>query len=356
MSERTLYDLEQDELQAFVADLGEPAFRARQIWHAAYKDLASTYAEFTTLSKPLRALLSERLPLSPLTVVDSITSRDGRTDKCLFRLNDGETMEAVLMRYDERRTVCVSTQVGCAIACAFCATGKSGFTRNLTAGEIAAQVLHFARVLAARDERVTNVVYMGMGEPFLNYDETMKSIRILNDQDGFSLGARSFTVSTVGIIPGIERFTQENLQVNLAISLHAGDNDLRTRLVPANASYPLKPLIDACRAYIERTHRRVTFEVALIDGVNDDIPAARTIARLLSGLLCHVNLIPLNPVPGSSFRPSSRERVDAFAQELRHAGINATVRMGRGVKIRAGCGQLRSLAERQQGQSERSPR
>ncbi len=356
MSEWTLHDLDQEELRTFIAELSEPSFRARQIWHAAYKGLVLSYDEITTLSKPLRALLSERLPLDPLVVVDSIKSRDGRTEKCLFRLADSETMEAVLMLYDKRRTVCVSTQVGCAIGCTFCATGKSGFTRDLTAGEIVAQVIHFARVLAARGERVTNVVYMGMGEPFLNYEQTMKSIHILNDQEGFGLGARSFTVSTVGIIPGIERFTRENLQVNLAISLHAGDDDLRTRLVPVNARYPLDALIRACREYTEHTHRRVTFEVALIDGVNDDIQAARTLAQLLSGLLCHVNLIPLNPVSNSHLSASPRERVDAFAQELRQAGINTTVRMGRGIKIRAGCGQLRSRTERERDQSANSPR
>ena len=249
------------------------------------------------------------------------------------------------MLYDKRRTICVSTQVGCAIGCAFCATGKSGFTRDLSTAEIVSQVLHFARILASRDERMTNIVYMGMGEPFLNYDAVMKSIRILNDHSGFNLGARSFTISTVGIIPGMERFTAEDSQVNLAISLHAGDDELRTRLVPVNARYPLGPLMASCRAYVRKTHRRLTFEIALIDGVNDSTSDAQEISRLLSGLLCHVNLIPLNPIPGSIFRPSPRERVDAFAQELINAGINTTVRVERGVKISAGCGQLRGQSK-----------
>lgn len=322
-------------------NLGERSFRAQQIWHGAYVDLATSYNDITTLSKSLRATLAQQLPFGMLQIVSTIESHDKRTQKSLFRLADGETIEAVLMLYDKRRTICVSTQVGCAIGCAFCATGKSGFTRDLSAGEIVAQVLHFARNLASRGERITNIVYMGMGEPFLNYDAVMKSIRILNDHEGFNLGARSFTISTVGIIPGIERFTEANSQVNLAISLHAGDDQLRTRLVPINARYPLGPLMASCRAYIRKTHRRVTFEIALIDGVNDSTDDAHKVAKLLAGLLCHVNLIPLNPILGSIFRPSPRERVDAFAQDLINAGINTTVRMGRGVKISAGCGQLR---------------
>ena len=341
MNAQSLFDLERSELEEFLNDLGERSFRMQQIWHGAYIDLASSYDDITTLSKPLRATLTEQLPINTLEVVSTIESRDKRTQKSLFRLADGETIEAVLMLYDVRRTICVSTQVGCAIGCAFCATGKSGFTRNLSAGEIVSQVLHFARILASRGERITNIVYMGMGEPFLNYDAVMKSIRILNDHEGFNLGARSFSISTVGIIPGIERFTEEDSQVNLAISLHAGDDQLRTRLVPVNARYPLGPLMAACRAYVRKTHRRLTFEIALVDGVNDSTADAQKISRLLAGLMCHVNLIPLNPIPSSIFRPSSRERVDAFAQELINAGITATVRVERGLKISAGCGQLR---------------
>jgi len=338
---QSFFDLDRSQLGGFMENLGERSFRAQQIWHGAYVDLAPSYDDITTLSKSLRATLAQQLPFGILQVASTIESRDKRTQKSLFRLADGETVEAVLMLYDVRRTICVSTQVGCAIGCAFCATGKSGFTRDLSAGEIVAQVLHFARDLASRGERITNIVYMGMGEPFLNYDAVMKSIGILNDHEGFNLGARSFTISTVGIIPGIERFTEEDSQVNLAISLHAGDDELRTRLVPINARYPLGPLMASCRAYVRKTHRRVTFEIALIDGVNDSTDDAHKVAKLLAGLLCHVNLIPLNPIPSSTFRPSPRERVDAFAQDLINAGINTTVRMGRGVKISAGCGQLR---------------
>jgi 23S rRNA (adenine2503-C2)-methyltransferase len=342
MSRKTLLDLNCEKLTAFLAERGEPKYRAKQIWQAIYRDLVPSYEAITPLPKGLRASLAEALPVEPLHPIESILSSDKRTHKTLFRLADGETIETVLMLYEHRRTVCVSTQVGCAIGCPFCATGKSGFTRDLTAGEIIAQALHFARELHKREERLTNIVYMGMGEPFLNYEATLKSIRILNDPNGFSLGARHFTVSTAGIIPGIERFTREDLQVNLAISLHAGDNALRDRLVPINRRYPLTPLIRACRDYIKATHRRVTFEVALIDGVNDSTENAQKVAKLLSGMLCHVNLIPLNPIPVSPLRPSSRERTDAFAGLLEEARIPVTVRLERGIKIQAGCGQLRN--------------
>ena len=341
MSERTILDLTREELIEFLHARGEPRFRADQIWHGIYRELALSYDAITTLPKRLRPLLEEALPFPVLAPIDVQESADGQTRKVLFRLDDGETIEAVLMLYKRRRTVCLSTQVGCAVGCAFCATGKAGFVRDLTAGEIAAQALHFARELNERGERLTNIVYMGMGEPFLNYDAVMRSIRILNDPDGFSLGARRFTVSTVGIVPGIERFTDEGLQVNLAISLHAAEDALRDRLVPMNQRYPVGEIMRACRAYTARTNRRVTFEIALIDGLNDAPAHAAAVAKLLSGLLAHVNLIPLNPVPGIPLSPSSRARVEQFAEILRNAGIPTTVRLGRGIEIQAGCGQLR---------------
>lgn len=342
MNKETLLDLSSSQLTSLLADFSEPRYRVRQIQRAIYHDLVSDYEAISTIPKKLRASLAHSIPLQPLQPVDSMISPDKRTRKTLFRLPDGETIEAVLLFYDERRTVCLSTQVGCAVGCSFCATGTGLLTRDLTAGEIVAQALHFASKLREQEERLTNIVYMGMGEPFLNYEATMKSFRILNDPDGFALGARNFTLSTVGIIPGIERFTREGVQANLAVSLHSGDNVLRNRLVPINRRYPLEELIRTCRAYIEQTHRRVTFEVALIDGMNDSPEDARKVAALLSGLLCHVNLIPLNPVPSSPLRPSSRERIAAFARALEEAGIPVTVRLGRGVEIRAGCGQLRA--------------
>jgi 23S rRNA (adenine2503-C2)-methyltransferase len=344
MPRRSLPDLDREELALLLAGWNEPAFRVGQIWRAVYRELVSSYDAITTLPRPLRARLAAELPLDPLQAAERLESADKRTEKVLFRLADGETIEAVLMRYDARRTVCLSTQVGCAIGCPFCATGRAGFRRDLTAGEIVSQVLHFARELRVGGERPTNVVYMGMGEPFLNYEATMKSIRLLNDPEGFGLRARGFTVSTAGIVPGIERLASEDIEVNLAVSLHAGSDRLRNALVPVNRRYLLSEVIHACRVYVARTRRRVTFEVALIERVNDSLSQAREIALLLEGLLAHVNLIPLNPVPGSPLRPSPPGRRAAFARELRGAGIPVTLRRGRGIEIEAGCGQLRGRA------------
>ena len=349
MPERTLLDLSREELGRFVEAHGEPRFRAQQIWQAVYRDLACSYDAITTLPLSLRALLAAELPLTGLSPFESIESADGQTRKVLFRLGDGETIETVLMRYEKRRTTCLSTQVGCAMGCSFCATGRGGLERNLSVGEIVGQALHFARELAQQGKRLSNIVYMGMGEPFCNYEETMKSIRILNDPSGFALGARAFTVSTVGIVPEIERFAQENLQVNLAVSLHAANDALRDRLVPSNRQDPLDKLIRACRGYTKQTNRRVTFEIALIDGINDTQVHAHEVAALLSGLLCHVNLIALNPTPDCSFRPSSREHIQRYAQALQQAGIPVTIRLRRGIEIQAGCGQLRGRSDGKQG-------
>jgi len=269
MPEPTLLDLPFDALRDRIVELGEPAYRAEQIWQGVYRDLATSYDEITTLPSGLRRGLEDRLPFGLPLPEGAQESADRRTRKTLLRLADGERIETVSMDYDERRTVCVSTQVGCAMGCRICATGQSGFTRDLTAGEIVAQVLHVARDLGQVGERLTNVVYMGMGEPFANYDATLTSIRILNDPRGFGLGARSFTVSTVGIVLGIERFAGEGLQANLAVSLHAANDALRERLLPINRTHPIGPLIRAFRQYVERTNRRITFEVALIDGIND---------------------------------------------------------------------------------------
>ncbi len=283
-----------------------------------------------------------------LEPLETLESADGSTRKVLFRLPDGETIESVFMLYERRRTVCLSTQVGCPIGCPFCATGRSGFRRNLKAGEIIAQVLHFAReakkTLGDSSKPVTNVVFMGMGEPLLNYDATIKAIRILNDQRGFNLGARRFTISTVGIVPGIRRLAEEGLQVELAVSLHAPNDEIRDRLVPVNKGYPIRRLLVACQEFIEKTKRRITFEYVLINGVNDSISHARELASLLRGMLCHVNLIPMNPFPGASMEPPPRRRVLAFEEELRRQGLSVTLRTSKGVDIQAGCGQLRLRA------------
>lgn len=342
MNKARLLDLSFEDLLANLEELHEPPFRASQIWRAVFKDLVSSYADTTTLPKALRQRLASVLPWPEMAALKTLQSRDRYTTKLLLALDDAETIETVVMRYTRRNTACISTQVGCAMRCQFCATGQSGFTRDLTTAEIVGQVLAAARLLHGESEHLSNIVYMGMGEPFANYDATLQSIRILNDPRGFSLGARSFTISTVGIVPGIERLSREKLQVNLAVSLHTADDALRNRLVPVNRRYPVSDVIRACRAYVQATHRRVTFEVALIGGVNDSNSQAQEIVEALRGLLCHVNIIPFNSIAGSAWRSSSDDRVSAFAHVIEAAGFPTTIRKSRGVDIQAACGQLRA--------------
>jgi 23S rRNA (adenine2503-C2)-methyltransferase len=276
-----IYDLDYDALSGLLQSWGEPKYRARQVWDGLYLQLWGDPEEFTTLSYSLRQKLSDSFEFShlhPLTVLDS---SDGETRKTLFQLPDHQAVEAVLMRYAQRRTLCISTQAGCAMGCVFCATGQMGFRRNLSSGEIVEQVLYYARHLKGQGEQVTNVVVMGMGEPFHNYEATLQAIDLLNHSQGFNLGARRFTISTVGLIPMIRRFTAERRQVNLAISLHAADDDLRASMLPVNRKYPLAALIDACLAYVEQTRRRLTFEWALIRDVNDTVEQAQKLAQLL---------------------------------------------------------------------------
>jgi 23S rRNA (adenine2503-C2)-methyltransferase len=343
MRRPTLLDLTLDELAEHLATLGHPRYRAQQIWRAAFVDLLSSYDAMSTLPRDLRTHLESALPLAPCEADQEQVSPHGATSKTLLRLADGETVEVVSMEYAGRATACVSSQIGCAVGCPFCATGQAGFVRNLSSGEIAAQVLHVARTLRSRGRRLTNVVYMGMGEPLANLDAVLASIRLLNDPRGFGLGARAFTVSTAGMVPGMDRLANDPLQVNLAVSLHAGDDPLRSVLVPLNRKYPLDLLIAACERYLARTHRRISFEIALVAGLNDRPHHARAVAARLSGLLCHVNLIPANPIPERrDWLRSSAASVDAYAQVLIAAGIPTTVRDSRGADIAAGCGQLRA--------------
>jgi 23S rRNA (adenine2503-C2)-methyltransferase len=337
-----LLDLTLPQLEDFVLSLGEPSYRADQLYKWLYSSLATEFEEMSNLPRALRQRLAEVADLHTLRPVMSTRSSDGLTRKVLFALPDGETIEAVLMLYDDRRTVCLSSQVGCPVGCAFCATGKSGFVRNLSSGEILEQVLHFQRELRDHGQRVTNVVFMGMGEPLLNYEATWEAVQRLTDPRGINLGARRITISSIGVVPAIQRLIGERSQVGLAVSLHAPTDDLRRTLIPLAAKYPLRELMDVCGDYVERTGRRVTFEYALIAGVNDSLQQARQLAHLLKGLLCHVNLIPLNPIEDSSWQASSPEQVRAFQGELRRLRVNATTRLRRGADIEAGCGQLRS--------------
>jgi 23S rRNA (adenine2503-C2)-methyltransferase len=339
-----IYDLDLPALTNLVTSWGQPAFRARQIWTGLYKNLWVSADEFTVLPGTLRNKLAEEIDFAILTPTLKLDSSDGQTRKTLFKLADGRQIEAVLMRYERRRTLCISTQVGCAMGCTFCATGQMGFGRHLTSGEIIAQVMYYARLLHEENDVVTNVVLMGMGEPFHNYENTMAAIDRLNDPEGYNFGARRFTISTSGLVPAIQRFAAEKRQVNLAVSLHAVDNELRGSMMPVNKKYDVDALISACRAYVETTGRRITFEWALINGVNDTPEQAKKLAVLLKGLLCHVNAIPLNPTTGYEGKATTHERAEIFKQVLEQNGIPCTIRMRRGIDIQAGCGQLASRA------------
>jgi 23S rRNA (adenine2503-C2)-methyltransferase len=352
-----IYDLSYAELGEGVKSLDEPDYRVTQIWEGLYQHLWDSADSFTNLSKNLRQELSDRYThqssgnvntpsFSSLYPISKLISSDGQTVKTLFNIEGGQRVEAVLMRYDRRNTLCISTQAGCAMGCVFCATGQMGFKRQLTSGEIIQQVIYYARQLALENQQVTNIVVMGMGEPFHNYESTMAAIRRLNDSHGFNLGARRFTISTVGLVPGIRRFTDEHSQVNLAISLHAADDDLRAQLLPINKKYPLDQLFSACHEYITATHRRISFEWALIQGVNDTPDQAARLAQRLKpfrssgSALCHVNLIPLNPTKKYEGHASTHQNALNFQHVLEEAGIPCTIRLRRGIEIQAGCGQL----------------
>lgn len=319
-------------------------YRLRQLYRAAAKELAASVGAVTTLPKELRIALEERgLSFSSLEPVLVQRSGDKQTTKALFRLHDGNEVEAVLMEHaGDRTTVCISSQAGCAFACAFCSTGQAGFNRNLSAVEIFDQTLFFARELAQRDRRVTNVVFMGMGEPFHNYDRVMEAVALLNDPNGFGLGNRHITISTVGLVDKIDRFADEHLQVNLAISLHAPSDELRSRFMPVNRRYHVEQLMRACERYVQKTNRKVFFEYVMLDGVNDDAECAHQLAALMRGHLYHVNLIPYNATPDGAFAGTPRERIWEFAAILDAAGVPTTVRRNMGRDIAAACGQLRA--------------
>ena len=357
-----IYELDLPTLVNLLSEWGEPAYRGKQIWQGLYQHLYNSSEQFTALPKSLREKLSENFSFSNFRIKTYIDSSDGFTRKTLFELPDGNLIEAVLMRYGDpadnpqiaapaphsenfrgaknRRTLCISTQAGCAMGCVFCATGQMGFKRHLTSGEIVSQVLYYARMLKDVNESVTNIVLMGMGEPFHNYDNTMSAIDRLNDKDGYNFGARRFTISTVGLVPQIRRFADEKRQVNLAISLHAVDDEERLAIMPVNRRYRIDEVLEACKYYIERTGRRVTFEWALIRGINDMPEVANKLARKLKGLMCHVNAIPLNPTAGFNGEATDRQRANLFKETLEQAGIPCTIRMRRGIDIQAGGGQL----------------
>jgi 23S rRNA (adenine2503-C2)-methyltransferase len=332
------YEATAADLAGLLAGWGEPSFRARQVWDGLYRQ-RRPLEELTNVGRALRGRLAEALPLG-LAPLHTSAAGDGETLKWLWGAGgDGASVETVLMHYPARATVCVSTQAGCAMGCTFCATGQAGFERHLTAGEVVEQV---ARAQHASPQRVGNVVFMGMGEPLANYDATWAAVERFHDD--FGISARHITVSTVGVVPGMRRLATERLPVTLAVSLHAPDDRLRDELVPLNRRYPLAEVLDAARAYLAASGRRLSFEYAMIGGVNDAPAQADALARRLRGFspAAHVNLIPLNPTPGYGVPASSPRRVAAFAERLRQGGVGATVRRNRGTDIDAACGQLRT--------------
>jgi 23S rRNA (adenine2503-C2)-methyltransferase len=326
-------------LQLELENLGEPKFRFSQIYRAIFIDLIDSFDQITTLPKDLRKKLALKFLVSSVSSEKVQKLKDQKVEKVLFKLSDGNKIESVLISEGPRNTVCVSSQVGCAFACKFCATGLLGFKRNLLAQEIYDQVLHFARLLKKKNKKITNIVFMGMGEPFLNYDEVMRAIRVLNDKDGFNLGQRHFSISTVGIIPGIKKFIKEGGEVNLAVSLHAADNKLRSKLLPINKKYPIEKLISVCRDYVNRARRKIFFEYVMLKDVNDLRLQAQKLASLLSHPLFHVNLIRYN-LTGTQFFPSLDKTIFNFQKELQKNRIHCTVRKSAGGDIWAACGQL----------------
>ena len=341
-------DLSLSGLRDVVVEMGYPAYRGDQVGAWLYRSSVRAFDDMTNLPIALRHALGSRFRIDAMEVVVEAVAADDETRKVALRLHDGDVVETVLMRYPtrddgtgaERATVCVSTQVGCPVKCAFCATGLMGFTRNLSTAEIVGQALHFLRWSRANPPVVRNVVFMGMGEPLMNYDATMGAVALL--VDGAGLGVHRLTVSTSGWLPGMARLIDDRYAVRLAVSLHAPVDDLRSSLVPLNRRFPLAILLDACWEYQARTQRRVTFEYTLLDGVNDTPALARDLVRLCRGRDVHVNLIPMNPVASLPFGASRPEAVDQFHAILRAAGVICTIRREMGREIRAACGQLRT--------------
>ncbi len=337
MMKRALSSMTKTEL---ATELGLKPFQGRQLFQWIHQKRVFDFEAMTNLSKALRAELAETATASQLELMEMQESKVTGTKKALFRLHDGETVESVLIRDGKRTTICVSSQVGCALKCDFCATGLAGFTRNLTPGEIVEQVLYMVRD-EPDPERTPNIVYMGMGEPMRNYDNVMASIRLLMDEDGMGIGARKITVSTVGEVKEIERFTQEDWQVRLSVSLHAANNDLRSQLVPLNRKFPLERLHDAIARYCDQTGRQFTFEWTMLNGVNDSEECARELLAFCVGLKVSVNLIPWNPVSGLPYDPTPLAQCTRFCQILEEGGLKVTLRREKGQDIDAACGQLR---------------
>lgn len=332
-----IHSLNREALQAAIGEMGQPRYRADQLWGWLYVSRTRTWSAMTNLPARFRDQLAERFVLEGATIRE-VLGRPGTPRKILVQLHDGEQVEAAIIPAAKRHTVCVSSQVGCRFGCAFCASGKAGWVRNLDTGEMVAQVLLAADVL---DTCPSHVVFMGVGEPLDNYDAVLAAVRILNDHDGLDIGARRITISTCGIVPGIRRLADEGLQVELSVSLHAPTSELRAELMPVEQRYPLPLLLDTCHDYTIRTGRIITFEYTLIGGVNDSPEHADALARLLATLACRVNLIPLSPIPEYTDATVPSRAADTFIAALRRQGVNATLRHSQGAPLQAACGQLR---------------
>lgn len=336
-----LRSLPAEELTEQLTSRGYPAFRAKQIRQWLDRGITD-FEQMTNLPKDLRATLAELYTVPGVTILRKLTSAIDGTVKYLFQLDDGETVESVLMQYKHGWSQCLSTQVGCKMGCTFCATGMGGFIRNLSAAEI------YAQIEAAQQDtgvRVSSVVLMGMGEPLDNYEQVVRFLRMLGEEGGVHIGMRHISLSTCGVVPGIYRLMEEQIPLTLSISLHAPNDAIRSLSMPVNHRWPIEELLKACRDYIDATGRRISFEYAMIDGLNDSDACAEELADRLRGMLCHVNLIPVNAVEGKQQQRSSRERIRSFVAVLERKGINVTVRRTLGADINASCGQLRRQQE-----------
>lgn len=331
-----------NELEALVRnELGEPSFRAKQIFEWLYRGVDS-FDEMSNLSKSLRERLNAAYIAGNLKIEQKFVSRIDETRRYLLKLEDGNYIESVLMKYHHGYTICVSSQVGCAMGCRFCASTRNGKARNLSAGEIIGQVMTVQKDLG---ERISNIVMMGIGEPLDNYDEVLKFLEIVNHPSGLNIGHRHITLSTCGLVPKIKDLADRQLQITLSVSLHAADDETRSEIMPVNRRYSISQLMEACRYYIKKTNRRISFEYTLISGVNDNSAEAEKLLKLLHGMLCHVNLIPVNPVKETGFKQGSRAKIEKFQRILESGGISATIRREMGADISAACGQLRASAK-----------
>jgi 23S rRNA (adenine2503-C2)-methyltransferase len=340
LKKQDIRDLSFEELRRHCESIGEKEFRATQIFEWIYKKGTASFGEMMNLPEPLRQKLSEDFDFKPLTVAEKQVGKDGTT-KFLFDLYDREKIETVLIPTATRTTVCISTQAGCKFGCRFCASGLGGWSRNLSCAEILGQILQIKEESESHKKPLSHIVCMGTGESFDNYDNLIKALRVVNDERGMNIGARRITISTVGLVPKIAQFAKENFQVELAISLHGYNDESRNKLMPVNRKYPFTELMKACRGYIKKTRRQITFEYIMIKDVTCTPEAAKELARHLKGMICKLNLIPYNPVREFPHKPPSHDEMLRFQKQLKELGVHATIRAPRGRDIAAACGQLR---------------